>query len=50
MPVTIGVFLMVRVPVETWLRPHLQPPVTVTGAAEVYLMERVALPPRCIRR
>lgn len=33
MAVTIGVFLLVRVPVETWLRPHLQPPITVTGAA-----------------
>ncbi len=32
MAVTIAVFLLVRVPVETWLRPHLQPPLTITSA------------------
>jgi hypothetical protein len=30
MAVTIAVFLAVRVPVETWLRPHLQAPLLVT--------------------
>lgn len=33
MAVTIGVFLAVRVPAETWLRPRLQAPLLVTGPA-----------------
>jgi hypothetical protein len=33
MAVTIGVFLAVRLPVEVWLRPHLQAPLLVTGPA-----------------
>jgi hypothetical protein len=33
MAVTIAVFLAVRVPVETWLRPHLQAPLLVTNPA-----------------
>jgi hypothetical protein len=31
MAVTIGAFLAVRLPVETWLRPRLQTPLLVTG-------------------
>src|SRR5262249_14725364 len=31
--VPIGVFLAVRLPVETWLRPRLQAPLLVTGPA-----------------
>jgi hypothetical protein len=33
MAVTIGVFLAVRLPAETWLRPRLQGPLLVTGPA-----------------
>ncbi len=33
MAVTIGAFLAVRLPVETWLRPRLQAPLLVTGQA-----------------
>lgn len=33
MAITVGVYLAIRVPAETWLRPHLQPPLQIVTAA-----------------